>query len=422
MSEQPDHSITLDMLPRIEAVAREAASKSAAGSLALWGVINTGAWLFLGRENRAFLSTLTDTPTGGMWYLLYGSLAFGVAMLVCAAFGYATRNPATILLNGFALMTIGISNTVNDFVANQVMRPYGYQVERVQVLWIVLGLSQIVWGWRQFSTYARTRDWSPADMSPDDMVEMRNRLRAFCGLQPNAADGVIKATATTGGVLGMGFMSQTVSYTGKLLDDTALMVSNGLDTYFELERATACEASTAGVQTLDLQLPGGQKGLTLTAASVLVFREWCGQPVTVADIKRVGPEKTGTLSLLRRYIDADDVDVRCAAISALGAPAEPEVGEMLASLVDDQDAMVAVAALGSCARLQIVAVEDRAISFLSAPESVLRIAAARYLALNPSEKGQAAVERAVDTEADKEVQKETRKAQKKLRAALGQPL
>ena len=83
----------------------------------------------MGAESREFLGELSD-PSGGIYFLLYGGLVLGIAMLSFAALGVLTRFSGTILLDGVSLIAVGLWNLTTDFIAMWALRPYGYTVEQ----------------------------------------------------------------------------------------------------------------------------------------------------------------------------------------------------------------------------------------------------------------------------------------------------
>ncbi len=275
--------VTKEGLPRIQSVTRDASVQGAVGSLAAWGAINVGAWFLLGVENREFLSRLTSNPTGGIYFLLYGGLILGMVMFVFAALGFTTRTSAAIFLDGLSLLAVGVWNIIHDFVAIVALRPYGYTVEKPSTIWIMLGICQVVWGFRQFSSFGRIGSWSPAHMDSSGLQELKKLLRHFVEMAEQTDNRIIKASITSKGPLGFDFMSRTTQYTGRLLDDFALMVSAKLDDCFAIDRKGMSNASFSDSGILKVEVEGDTKEMAINTPSIILLKKWSGTPVIADD-------------------------------------------------------------------------------------------------------------------------------------------
>lgn len=270
-------------LARIQAVAQDGAALAAAKSLAAWGVINVGAWFLLGAENRGFLSRLAN-PTVSIYLLLYGGLVLGVAMLAFSALGYRTRLPATISVDGLALIGVGIWNIVHDFVAIGALRPYGYTIEKPATVWVVLGLCQLVWGSRQLSRSRRILAWRAPQLTTAEVQQLRGHLQAFVVMAEDPETGIVAASTTEEQPFTGGLVKRTTRYTGRLLEDCALMVASKLDDCFMIDRKAMGNASF--FKNGGLRVQGGPKGLLLEPRSVIEFKKWGGRPVHATDLTR----------------------------------------------------------------------------------------------------------------------------------------
>lgn len=410
--------VTKEGLSRIQTVARDGSIQGAVGSLATWGAINVGAWFLLGAENREFLSGLSGNPTGGIYFLLYGGLILGAFMFAFAALGFTTRTSATIFLDGISLLAVGIFNIIHDFVAIGALRPYGYTVEKPSTIWIMLGVCQVVWGFRQFSSFGRIGSWSPAPLAKSEMRQMKKALQQFVGIAEEVGDGIVKASITTKGPLGLDFMSSTTQYTGRLLEDSALMVSGKLNDCFVIDRKAMSNASFSWDGTVKVDAENGTETMAVTAPSAIILKRWGGSPVSSADIKRLEATKTASTSILKPFLQVDDIEVRSATVSALGTSTATDAKDLVIPLLDESIGSVKAAAINACKQMKIDSVQEKVVSLLTTAEPVVRIAAARYLAEFPSETGRTAVETACNQETVPEVKKELTKAQKVLRRKL----
>ena len=357
--------VTKEGLPRIQAVARDGSVQGAVGSLAAWGAINIGAWFLLGTEHREFLSRLTSNPTGGIYLLLYGGLILGALMFAFGALGFTTRTSAAIFLDGLSLLAVGVWNVIHDFVAIGALRPYGYTIEKPSTFWIMLGVCQVVWGFRQFSSFGRIGSWSPANLARSEMQQMKTLLQQFVGMAEQTEDGIVKASITTKGPLGLDFMSRTSQFTGRLLDDSGLMVSAKLDDCFTIDRKVMSNASFLETGTLKVEVESGTKAMDVNAPSVIALKKWGGIPVSLADIKRLETTKTASASVLKPFLGAGESEIRSAAVSALATSTAPDAKELVIPFLDESIGSVKAAAIDACRQMKIDSVHDRVLSFLT---------------------------------------------------------
>ena len=79
------------------------------------------------------------------------------------------------------------------------------------------------------------------------------------------------------------------------------------------------------------------------------------------------------------------MQLRAAAVSALGGLNDPEAQRLAVSYLEDPAAAVKAGAVNACRGMKLTSVQDKVAAFLSNPEPALRFAAAKYLAAFPSE-------------------------------------
>jgi hypothetical protein len=303
--------ITKEYLSRIQAVARDGSVQGAVISLMTWGFINVGAWFILGTESREFISKLASNPAGDIYILLYGGLFLGSVILTFAVVGYITRISATIFLDSLSLFAVGIWNIMHDIIAAAALRPYGYAIVKSSTIWVMLGVCQLVWGARQFLSFWRIKSWSPAHIDRSELQDLKNQLQQFVNMAENFNDEIVKMTITVKGPLGLGFLSQKKQYTGRLLDDSALMISSKLDDYLMIPRKAMENSSLDSIipltgaidvesfasissSGLSVNIEGEPINMDINELSIIIFKKWCGKSLTTTEIKSV-EAITGTI-------------------------------------------------------------------------------------------------------------------------------
>jgi HEAT repeat protein len=223
-------------------------------------------------------------------------------------------------------------------------------------------------------------------------------------------EGIVNASITVN-TLGFGIGLQTIYYTGILLDDRVVMISDSLDDCFIIERSAMQAAAFTAFGNAELQVEKKKKYLGVDAVSILAFKQWCGRPVNAMDMDRLKKDKQASVTLLRPYLQAEEVQLRAAAVSALGALSDPEARGLAVSFLNDPAAPVRAGAVDACRQMKLTSILDKVVTFISDPEPALRIAAVQYLAAFPSEKARTAIEKASAAELVPSVKKEILKAQ-----------
>jgi len=401
-------------LARIQRVVQLGAVQGAAISLLVWGAINIAGWAFFGEQSRQIVAGITDNPTGDLWLALYASLILGVGLLAFGLAGLLTRAYITVFLDGLSLIAIGIWNIAGDFVAINALRPYGYTLNNVSQLVIILGVFQLIWGFRRLGAFWRFGRWSPQRMRGSEVTDLRRRLQGLVKTPESIESGIINASYTAST---LGFLAQTTYYTGALLDDSAVLVSNSLDDCFTFDRAAFKGARLTVSNATDIQIEGKKKTLEIAPVSIMTLKLWCDMPLQTADFTRLG--KQGSVAVLKPYLRGGDITLRAAAVSALGALRDPDARRAAMAAMDDPAAPVQAAAFKACRQMKIASFPEKAAVALSSSDPALRIAVASYLAAFPSEVGRAAVERAASVERDPKVKSEVAKAQRALRRLPG---
>ena len=231
--------LELPELPGIEMIRRIQRKKAINGaivSMLIWGVINIGIWFFFGAEDREFLSKLSTTD-GGLNYLMYGNLALGIGLIAFGLLGGALRNRAAVLFDGFSLISIGIWNSTNTFVAMSVLGNYGYTIQHsmFDTAWIILGICQIGWGFKQLLRLEDLGRIGNEDCDKDEISAAEKDLFTILNAPADPGEGRIKFTERKSSWLP--FSSDTIKhYTVWLRETDALCVEGGASEVFTLER------------------------------------------------------------------------------------------------------------------------------------------------------------------------------------------
>ena len=137
--------------------AYEAINK-AVSILSTWGFINLGVWFFLGAEERQWFNENGIQSSVSAALLLYGGLVIGIIMLCFAVYGFFVRAKSTIILSSLSLFLVGIFNIASPFLIAMVMKsagfkPANYGLSAWDYVWVLLGVSQVKWGWTEFSVW-----------------------------------------------------------------------------------------------------------------------------------------------------------------------------------------------------------------------------------------------------------------------------
>ena len=270
MNNELNEIIAKENCSRIQTICLDSSVKASIVSLTAWGTINIAIWFFLGAENREFFSA--RRPSAGTTYLMYGGLGLSLMFLAFALLGLAVRTLTIIFFDGLALVAVGIFNITHDFVVMGVLGPY-YQVNP-NTIWIMLGLCQIGWGFRQFSSYQRIKSWSPAHLTTAELLDLKKLLTNFTSMTTQMHDDIVKVTIKINEPFGLPLITRTIQYTGRLLNDCALMVSRKLDNYFIIDRKSINDTSFSDKNILKVNLEESMKKLFPDEISFIRFKQW----------------------------------------------------------------------------------------------------------------------------------------------------
>jgi hypothetical protein len=399
--------VSKGMLPAIRSVAGANVIKSAINSLLIWGGINLGGWLLLGRESLDSLKGLSGASIDpGMFILAYGAAIIGLAMLIFAVVGFLTRSPIVVLLDSFALMGVGAWNIIHDFFAMSVLEPYGYTIEKPSVFWIILGLCQVVWGFREFLRFKKILLWSKAKNIPAELKPAEQALINFIKEPEDLERGRLKAAITIKGPMGLNILDRTEYYSGQLNSDHILFLTNTIDNFFCVEKKAASTAVYNGNGTMVVKTDDGEKVLALGPLSILAIKKWADKPVTISDIQYLVSQKKASLEILKPFLSNGNSSLKAAAISVLEASQQTEARELIPQYLNDSNADVRTAAVRACTALKIGSVHNRVIELLRDSCTEARMAAAKYFQYFPTPFAQVALKEVLAVEKDKRVQRE----------------
>jgi hypothetical protein len=404
MEEKKSFQVSNIQFSTIKAIAKDGAVKGAIGSLLAWGGINLGAWFLLGTETRNLLSSLPN-PSDELTILIYGGAVIGAAMLLFAAIGALTRAAFTIFLDGLSLIGVGGWNLAHDFLANDALRPYGYKIESPGTMWIILGVCQLVWGFRQFGHFKKIASWSGAICDPIEFGQTKQFLSSLSKEAEDLPKGRIKASTTIKGPLGLGVFDKTIQYFGWLSSDRLYLVSVGMDDCISIEKEAATNAVYGAKGAMSVRTDRGNFSLSLGALSVMAIKGWCSQIITFRDLQFLAEQKKAAIPILQPYLQSSDVDLREAAVSALASINDSLSKEIASKFLDDPEPTVRATALAACKKMKIPSVQNKVVELLDDSNSKVRSAAAGYLKDFPSLSIKTTLDKSMSSEQDKGTRK-----------------
>lgn len=399
-------------LAAIRSISKNGAVRGAVGSLVAWGAINLLACYFLGRDNVDLLNTLSN-PSVEVKIVVYGGAIIGATMLSFAIIGAITGAALTILLDGLSLIGVGGWNLIHDVFANAALKPYGYHIQgNSSPIWYILGISQLVWGFRQIGHFEMVSSWANRECGAAELAEARKALVIHGKEAESYEKGILKAATVINGPLGLSMMSKTIQYFGWLKDDGLVLVSTGLNEFLTVTKENASKATTGAKGAMTVATDRGAVNLTFGALSLLRIKQWSGVEATPQDLRFLSEQKKATLPVLRRFLHDRNPEIRSTAVAVLAESADAGSKELIPEYLSDPEPGVRVAALDACRKAKIGSVQDTAIRLVSDPDDRIRAAAAGYLADFPSGNAVPVLERTIATEQNKAAKKALQQALK----------
>ena len=163
-----DNGVAVHGTDRVTANETKGQVMQSVGTLVVWGIINIVLWHILGSEARSKILIAFPDVKFWLWLVLYNGIALGVLLLFFGLVGLLFRNPVTVLLDGIALLLVGLTNIVGDFLAIPALHDYGIVISASTILddiwgskaslaWKILGVLQVGWACGAFVNYSRIR-------------------------------------------------------------------------------------------------------------------------------------------------------------------------------------------------------------------------------------------------------------------------
>ncbi len=304
-------------LAAIHRVVTQRAVQGSANSLLLWGAINLGIWLLLGAEFRSTVLEVYQSKGGlGVLTLAYAGMALGLVLLAFGLWGRSRRTPSIIIINGVAMIFIGLWNIGFDYLANAVLQPYGYSISGgANPRWMILGAFQIIWGLRDFTRYGQLMREPDGTCGLTDIDETKAALTAMVKEKPDPAQGRIRGLVTQTGTLS--YFHRNEESAGQLCADCAVFVSKSMQEWVNVPRVTAGTTRFDKSGQGKVQTASGNRDIKLEPTSLIAYKQWAGIQVTVNDIKQVVSKKQVSRALLEPLLRDSDPQVSDAAAAAL---------------------------------------------------------------------------------------------------------
>ena len=200
-------------------------------TLLVWGGINLIAWLVLGRGFREFLQELPYWNVG-IYIVAYGGGFIGWLLISVAVLGFITDHPIIGYLDGACLLAIGAWNLCSDLFSLIVLGPYGYSLEGLNPLWMLLGACQMIWGVRQIFRFARLETSTVHAESEAHKKEARRVLKRLNVFSDAPEVGRISFTIHRWTLV----FKQSESYFALLLPEQAICIRKDLGDLFVAEK------------------------------------------------------------------------------------------------------------------------------------------------------------------------------------------
>ncbi len=239
-------------------------------SLLFWGVANTLAWYFLGKDFRSSLHTI-PAPPGTFDFYIYAGLILGIGMLAFGAFGAITHNPWVGRFDGVTMVIVGTWNVLHDFFLSSTLQPYQYTID-ISTFWVVIGISQIIWGVRRISKFHALGP-RPRPVPKSQKNVAIARLRDLMKTGADIGKGRLKLGIKERGTFPF-YYDKTLQYFMWLLPDRAYCLQSDMSNAFEIDRArnASKEAFVSPVNVVDGH--GKKRKLQFDESSLAAFDEW----------------------------------------------------------------------------------------------------------------------------------------------------
>lgn len=402
----------------LRAIAHDGAVKSATNSLFAWGAINLGAWIIFGNESRESLAVLSN-PGPAIYFLMYSGAIIGGVMLLFGLLGTTLRSSSTILLNGFSLLGVGIWNIGGDIFTIMTLKPYGYTIEKPNTMWIILGVCQAVWGFRELLRFGSVAAWKDAHVSQIDKDAARKTLTSLIKESENLSNGIVKASMNIPGPLqwtGLDILSRVEQYSAQISNDMVIFVTTRMDDYFSISKSSAQVATWGAIGTLTVQCVDNKtRTISLGPLSVFALKKWADVLGNANDILFLASMNKATIEILMPFINAEDLELKAVAVESLGTIDNIDSRNLLLEHLDNKYPKVRIAAVKGVKTLKIKEAQARVLDFLNDTDKDVRSSAAQCLIDIATSDIASQIESALSKETEKTICKDLERALKKIK-------
>ena len=134
--------------------------KGIIGSLLIWGFITLGFWFPNTLIHETIYNQVSITRPL-IWFGFYGQFILGELMILLGFLSMLSFRPHILLFGGLSFLLVGLWNLSYQLIITLVLNPYlkpYYLIIESNKLWYVLGIMQLIWGFKQLLTYSEVRN------------------------------------------------------------------------------------------------------------------------------------------------------------------------------------------------------------------------------------------------------------------------
>lgn len=395
-------------------------NKSSAGSLVVWGLLNLALWLIFGRANVHILSEVT-APGTGLYVFVYSGLILGAGLMMLALIGMAAGRGLAMLLDGFGLLVIGLWNILYMFIAPGILEPYGYRMADgvgTSPIWIMLGISQIIWAFRAWGAFSTCREWVDLGGGEDPNIIL-GRLNTLLALNASREEQVFRGIIERKGFLGFG--NQTSQLVGIVQNGQAYIFSNDM-------RTILCVGITefrihAEVNPSSLALTYLNDGIyvkaTLDPASAIIYMELTKGRATSEMISKLAQAKEAPIPILLPYLHDPDPNTRYHTVLALGNSSASMIPDILLKVLLEDEGLPRSGVIEVYIRKGYDIGADLMANLLAENDAAVFVRLLQYIRKFPSPAYVPALEKALSGISDRAVARDVEKLIKACEKARG---
>jgi hypothetical protein len=259
------------------------------------------------------------------FYQYYGVLILGLLLLLLSSLVFICRTSVLIFLNGVSLIAIGL---IWEFYL--ALGTFGAILKDLNAFVFAIALIPcvilVIFGFKKLFQFFRMLKWDKVYLSRSETEEVKSNLKKFVCLSENKEDGIVKTEKKAPEIL-LGYnIADTAIYTGKLLTDNSLMISDKLNNCFIINRKKMSNSTFNEFGSVKIK---GLKRFEATPISVVLFKQWSDKQLNVADIKRLSKSNVEYFSILKPFLHSEDIHLRDTAIEILPKLPEGDVISLL---------------------------------------------------------------------------------------------